>query len=171
MGWGFKRMNYFSFNRGVERSTFLKQKYLNAPHVSDRGRLHVVQNLSSFTTIHKIWQAGFDHGSYCYRKNIVLPSSCSKTRTKQIVMFILKQKQKRINRRRDACQKNCSEQRSRVPLDNGTPCRSSEAEIRSTHAGLAGLLVCKVCKNVVLSPYPTKPVQFEGREAGWGVGW
>lgn len=116
MGWGFKRMNYFSFNRGVERSTFLKQKYLNAPHVSDRGKLHVVQTLSSFTTIHKIWQAGFDHGSYCYRKNIVLPS-CSKTRTKQIVMFILKQKQKRINRRRDACQQNCSEQHSRFPLD------------------------------------------------------
>lgn len=42
---------------------------MNAPHVSDGGRLHVAQDLlSRVTTIHKIWQAG-DHGFCCYLKN------------------------------------------------------------------------------------------------------
>lgn len=53
-----------------------------------------------------------------------------------------------------------------APLRAGERVARQRPKFRSTHAGLAGS--CVRCANVALSPfpYPTKPVQFDGRAVG-----
>lgn len=143
---------------------------MNAPHVSDRGRLHVVQNLSRVTTIHKIWKQ-VDHGCYCSKNDRVDILHENKDK---INSNIYKQEaEKQTSRRVPA---NCSEEHSRFPLDTVHLAPPAAVErvarqrpkIRSTHAGLVAWLVCKAHER---GTYPTKTVPFEGREARrceWG---